>query len=172
MSFTSDWQKSTRDATLRDMEDSFDNVQVRRATTSDIPQLGGLLAALFAQEADFAPDVNRQARGLRLILEQPGVGHIHCAVMEDRIVGMVSILFTVSTAEGARVAWLEDMVVDPDLRGRGIGGMLLHEAIRCARDSGCKRVTLLTDDTNTEAMRFYKRADFVRSHMVPFRLKL
>lgn len=61
-----------------------------------------LLPLLFAQEADFAPDADRQTAGLRLILDQPETGHIDCAVTADGIIGMVSILFTVSTAEGGR----------------------------------------------------------------------
>ena len=146
-------------------------VKLRRASATDVPQLCGLLALLFAQEADFTPDAGRQGRGLRLILENQETGVIFCAVEGETIIGMVSILVTVSTAEGGRVAWLEDMIVHPDMRGHGIGGRLLHEAIRGAREAGCLRITLLTDDTNSAAMRFYARAGFGRSRMVPFRLK-
>ena len=41
-----------------------------------------------------------------------------------------------------------------------------------ARAAGCSRITLLTDATNESAMRFYGRAGFVGSLMVPFRLSL
>lgn len=153
------------------MENPAVQVSVRRATTDDVTQLCELLSLLFAQEADFEPDVDRQARGLHLILEQPEVGQIHCAADSGRIVGMVGILFTVSTAEGGRVAWLEDMIVRPEMRGHGIGARLLHEAVRGARAAGCKRITLLTDATNDPAMRFYARSGFTRSAMVPLRLK-
>jgi GNAT superfamily N-acetyltransferase len=145
---------------------------VRQAVTADVTQLCELLSLLFAQEADFKPDAERQACGLRLIVEQPEVGRIYCATDGDGIVGMVSILFTVSTAEGGRAAWLEDMVVHPSWRGHGIGERLLHETIREARAAGCSRITLLTDATNSSAIRFYGRAGFVRSQMIPFRLSL
>lgn len=154
------------------MEDSADQVSVRRATTADITQLCGLLTLLFTQEEEFAPDADRQACGLRLIVEQPEFGHIYCALTEGGIVGMVSVLFTVSTAEGGRAAWIEDMVVDPLQRGQGIGERLLHEAIGGARVAGCRRITLLTDAANRAAMRFYSRAGFVRSRMDAWRLSL
>ncbi|HUB87789.1 MAG TPA: GNAT family N-acetyltransferase [Verrucomicrobiae bacterium] len=154
------------------MEDSGAQVHVRKAGEADIPALCDLLALLFIQEADFTPDAVRQMRGLRLIIRRPEVGHIFCAVAGDDIVGMVSLLFTVSTAEGGRAAWLEDMVVHPVRRGRGIGEQLLREAIKDARASGCSRITLLTDGSNGSAQRFYERAGFVRSQMVPFRLSL
>ena len=149
-----------------------DKILVRQAVTADVPELCELLFLLFAQEADFKPDAERQARGLRLIVEQPEVGRIYCAIDADCIVGMVSILFSVSTSEGGRAAWLEDMVVHPSQRGQGIGERLLHKAISEARAAGCSRITLLTDATNSSAMRFYGRAGFVRSQMVPFRLSL
>ena len=149
-----------------------DKICVRPAITADVSQLCELLSLLFAQESDFQPDAERQVRGLRLIVEQPEVGRIHCATDGDIIVGMVSTLFTVSTDEGGRAAWLEDMVVHPSRRGHGIGDRLLHEAISDARAAGCSRITLLTDATNSAAMRFYGRAGFVRSQMIPFRLSL
>lgn len=154
------------------MQNSSGRILIRQAGIADIARLCELLSLLFAQEADFQPDAERQARGLRLIVEQPEVGRIYCAFDGDRIAGMVSILFTVSTAEGGRAAWLEDMVMHPSWRGQGIGNQLLRQAINEARAAGCSRVTLLTDDTNSSAMRFYERAGFVRSRMVPFRLSL
>jgi len=149
-----------------------DRIFVRLAVAADVPQLCGLLFILFAQEADFTPDLKRQALGLRLIIEQPSVGHIYCATDGDTIIGMVSILFTVSTAEGGRAAWLEDMVVHPGHRGQGIGERLLETVITEARSVDCRRITLLTDDTNTPAMLFYRRAGFALSQMIPLRLNL
>ena len=85
---------------------------------------------------------------------------------------MVSILFTVSTAEGGRAAWLEDMVVHPSRRGQGIGERLINEAKSGALAAGCSRITLLTDAMNSPALQFYEKAGFSRSQMVPLRLKL
>jgi GNAT superfamily N-acetyltransferase len=154
------------------MQHPVDMVRIRQATAADADQLCKLLSLLFAQEADFKPDAERQSRGLRLILDQPQVGHIYCATKGKFVIGMVSILFTVSTAEGCRAAWLEDMVVHPDWRGKRIGARLLHEAINRARTVGCARITLLTDSTNRPAMRFYQKAGFLRSGMIPLRLHL
>ena len=149
-----------------------ESVEIREAQLDDTPRLCALLAELFAQEADFTPDAERQRRGLRLILGNPEVGRVYCATESGTVIGMATILFTVSTAEGSRAAWLEDMVVHPDRRGRGIGERLLNHAIADARTAGCARITLLTDDDNHSAMRFYSRAGFVRSAMTPLRLSL
>jgi GNAT superfamily N-acetyltransferase len=104
-----------------------------------------LLAELFTQEVDFTPDAERQRRGPRFILDNPEVGRIYCATRSEGVIGMITILFTVSTAEGGRAAWLEDMVVHPDWRRRGIGRRLLNHAPAEAKMVGCTRITLLTD---------------------------
>ena len=85
--------------------------QIEQATADDIPQLAELLAMLFTQEADFRPDREKQMRGLRLIVDAPDRGRVFLARIDGQIVGMVSLLFTVSTAEGAAACWLEDLVV-------------------------------------------------------------
>jgi len=146
--------------------------RIDEATIEDVPQLSNLLQILFTQEADFIPDTSRQQKGLRLIIEQPEAGRIYCARLGNRVVGMVSLLLTISTAEGNRAAWLEDLVVHPDQRRRGIGGSLLRHAVDCAKQLGCSRITLLTDKTNHLAMQFYTRAGFTSSAMVPLRLYL
>lgn len=142
------------------------------ATNNDIPQLCGLLALLFDQEAEFRPDRELQAEGLRQIIEFPERGKILVLRNGPLIIGMVSLLFTVSTALGGRVAILEDMVVLPEFRSMGAGSRLLNEAIALAKSQGCLRITLLTDRVNGAAMMFYQRHGFILSEMVPMRLLL
>lgn len=147
-------------------------MRIDKATPADIPALCELLSALFAQEEEFAPNPEAQARGLARIIDDPGLGVILVARSEDRVVGMVNLLFTVSTALGARVAWLEDMVLASPVRNSGLGSALLAQAISLARVQGCKRITLLTDRSNAAAQRFYRKQGFVVSDMVPMRLLL
>ena len=132
--------------------------------------MAGLLNLLFKQEADFEPDQEKQEIGLRLIIESAHVGVILAARDGDQVVGMVSLLFTVSTAEGGPVCWLEDMVVRPDRRGGGLGSRLLQSAIDYARSHGFSRITLLTDKLNAGAIRFYGRHGFIESEMTAMRL--
>lgn len=145
---------------------------IREATIADVPALAGLLAELFAQEAEFTPEAERQHRGLAAIISNPAVGCILLAEDNGRAVGMVNLLFTISTARGTPVAILEDMVVSRNERGHKTGSALMTAAIARARAQGCSRITLLTDQDNLPAQRFYARFGFTRSAMTPYRLML
>lgn len=145
---------------------------VSPATEADIPALSNLLSILFAQEAEFKPDHAAQSKGLGQIIRNPELGAVLVGREGGNIVGMVNLLYTVSTALGERVALLEDMVVAPEARGSGVGSEILSQAIAYARQQGCKRITLLTDSDNLAAQRFYVRHGFGVSSMLPLRLAL
>jgi GNAT superfamily N-acetyltransferase len=146
--------------------------QIEQATLEDLPQLTDLLHDLFAQEHDFVPNRARQMRGLRLILEQPNRGRIFVLRIGERILGMINLLFTISTAEGGFVMLLEDVVVHRDYRRQGFGGRLLQHAIDYATKKDFLRMTLLTDRMNADSQRFFQAHGFFLSKMVPMRLVL
>ncbi len=144
-------------------------MQLREANIEDIPELCELLNYLFEQEEEFKPDTEIQSEGLRRIISNSDIGVIVIAIDSNKVMGMVNILYTVSTALGGRVAILEDMVVSPKMRGKGVGSKLLKFTLDIAKKNGCKRITLLADYDNDGAHRFYQQHGLMRSSMVAFR---
>jgi ribosomal protein S18 acetylase RimI-like enzyme len=142
------------------------------ARGEDVPQLSTLLGLLLAQEADFEPDPERQRRALGTIVADPSIGRVYVVREGADVIAMASLLYTVSTAEGGKAAWLEDVVVRPDRRGRGIGRMLLERVAARARADGVLRITLLTDPDNEPAHALYRGLGFEFSAMRPMRLRL
>jgi GNAT superfamily N-acetyltransferase len=145
---------------------------IEQATLEDLPQLTDLLIELFEQEGDFTPDRSKQMRGLRLILEQPNRGRIFVLRQNGMILGMINLLFTISTAEGGFVIMLEDVIIHRDFRHQGFGAKLLAKAIDYAQKKEFLRITLLTDRVNEEGQRFFKNHGFTESKMIPLRLVL
>jgi len=147
-----------------------ENVVIEPATEADLDELSGMLGDLFAQEGDFRPDKEKQLRGLRLIFEQPSRGRVFVLRQNGAIVGMINLLFTISTAEGGFVMLLEDLVIHKKYQGKGYGSRLLQHAIDFAKQKNFLRVTLLTDRPENVAQEFFRHHGFVESSMIPMRL--
>ena len=109
---------------------------------------------------------------MKAILADERIGRLFVAEKAGKLVGMVNLLYTESTALGARVALLEDMIVEPKSRSKGIGQGLLDKVYAQCRRDGIKRITLLTDHDNFKAHKFYSRGGFSRSEMLAFRKNL
>ena len=147
-------------------------VRIEPATIEDLDGLADLLMALFAEEEDFEPDRDKQEQGLRLILEQPRHGRVFALKNDHTIIGMVNILFTVSTAAGGMAVLMEDVIVHPEHRGQGYGTKLLDYVTEFVRMKKFRRITLLTDRTSEASQRFFEQNGFVMSGMVPMRKML
>jgi ribosomal protein S18 acetylase RimI-like enzyme len=77
-----------------------------------------------------------------------------------RIVGLLTlVVFRIPT--GVR-AWIEDVVVDEAVRGRGVGEALSQEAVRRAVGLGARTVELTSRPAREAANRLYQRLGFVR----------
>ena len=145
------------------------NLRIDPATLGDLDDLVELVMELFSLEEDFQPDRRKQQHGLKLILEQPNRGRIFVIRSEDKIIAMVNLLFTISTAEGGMVILLEDCIVHPDHRSQGLGSRLIKHVCEFAERRGFLRITLLTDRIVTESREFFSRHGFTESNMVPMR---
>lgn len=144
----------------------------RVAKTEDIPVLCELLWELFSQEVEFTPNKRSQEKALKKIIEDENIGDIFVAVKENKVIAMVNILYTISTALGEKVAILEDMVVFKEFKNQKIGSNLIEFTLDYFKKNSFKRVTLLTDSDNFNAHNFYKKHEFTESSMIVFRKSL
>ncbi len=62
-----------------------------------------------------------------------------------------------------RFAYVEDLVVNPEYRGMGLGRRLLERGIQWARENGFPGVMLETQDDNVPACTLYQSCGFVIS---------
>lgn len=135
-------------------------MKFRIAKIEDIKNLCKLLTELFSLEKEFTPNEKLQEDALKTIIEDEEIGHILVCELDGKIVAMVNILYSISTALGSRVALLEDMIVSNEYRNQNIGSKLLEFAKNFAKIQGCKRITLLTDSDNFKAHKFYEKHNF------------
>ncbi|HEY2667218.1 MAG TPA: GNAT family N-acetyltransferase [Actinomycetota bacterium] len=55
-------------------------------------------------------------------------------------------------------SWIPDLIVDPAVRRRGVGGALLQEAVRRSREAGCHELALESGAHRWGAHQFYRSA--------------
>jgi DNA-binding MarR family transcriptional regulator/GNAT superfamily N-acetyltransferase len=115
-------------------------------------------AALYAEEWGY----NEQFEALCAEIVAEFVQHLRptkerCWIAEKdgEIVGTVFLVRKSDT-----VAKLRLLYVEPSARGLGIGGRLIDECVRFAKQAGYRKITLWTQSELLAARRLYKRAGF------------
>jgi ribosomal protein S18 acetylase RimI-like enzyme len=148
-------------------------VTVRPARPEDAPALGRLGALLVRVHHDFDP--------LRFIAAGPDTERLYAGFLA-RQMAMPDVVVLVAEAEGRVMGYayaamegrdymalrdpagaIYDLVVDPDDRRRGTGGMLLEATVDALRARGAPRVVLSTAHRNEAAQRLFARAGFRRT---------
>jgi len=132
--------------------------RLRRATSADAPTLCSLINELAVYEKladESAPDPEALATHLAPDAN-PRCGAV-LAEVDATAVGFALFYPTYSTFLTNWGVHLEDLFVQPDFRGRGIGFALLERVVHIAADRGAERVEWMVLDWNTLALDFYDR---------------
>jgi ribosomal protein S18 acetylase RimI-like enzyme len=148
---------------------------IRKATPDDAPALGRLGALLVAVHHAFDAD--------RFIAPGPGTERGYGRFLVSQIDNEEAIIL-VAEEDGAVVGYvyaglegpdwmalrgpvgvIYDIIVDPERRQEGIGGLLLQAILKALADRRAPRVVLFTATPNTVAQRLFAAVGF-RSTMV------
>jgi ribosomal protein S18 acetylase RimI-like enzyme len=124
---------------------------LREATEETV----GSLNVLLRQLSKSAPMLDRQR--LAEIMSQSGT-FLLVARSEGEIVGMLTLV-TFFIPTGLR-AWIEDVVVDNSVRGKGIGTALTRKAIDIAKEQGARTVDLTSRPSRQAAHNLYEGLGF------------
>jgi len=93
------------------------------------------------------------------------------AESEEGIIGFTHCLFRPSTWTETDYCYLEDLFVDPNIRGKGVGRALMNKVFELAKEKNSKRVYWTTQEFNTTARVLYDSITPV-SEFVQYRLKI
>ncbi|QUC63115.1 GNAT family N-acetyltransferase [Streptomyces sp. A2-16] len=148
------------------------DLEIRPATTDDISAIVGMLAddPLGAQR-ESPDDLDPYLAALERLSHDPNQ-HLVVATREDRVVGTLQLTIVPGLSRrGATRSIIEGVRIHADERGSGLGSRLIEWAIEESRRQSCQLVQLTSDNTRTDAHRFYERLGFTASH-VGFKLVL
>lgn len=145
-------------------------MEIRRAVSSDIPELQRLLLQVGGVHHQIRPDIfrsgclkytNEDLAELLADEERP----VWCAMDGETMLGYCFCqwrTFRGSTALTDRTElYIDDLCVDENSRGHGVAKTLYDHVVTVARERHCNFITLNVWCGNDRAMRFYEKMGLV-----------
>lgn len=139
-------------------------ISVRRAGVEDAEAIARLLDDFNREFDEPTPGVEALAATCRRLLES---GEITVLLSGDDPDGLALLRFRPALWSEGLEAYLQELYVVPDLRGRGIGRALLEAAIEFSRERGADGIDLNTGETDTAARALYESMGFTNKEGGP-----
>ncbi len=136
-------------------------MSVRRITPDDVPAVVGLVRELAEYEkARHEARMTEDQLSAALFGDSRALfGHV--AVADGQVVGMALWFLNFSTWRGTHGVYLEDLYVQPQHRGSGLGRELLRTLADVCVQRGYDRLEWSVLDWNTPSIDFYRAAGAV-----------
>lgn len=120
------------------------------------------LGIITAEQIDYMLERGYSREALLPLVARDGQGIAPAdrGIALARIAGIsVGFVAWCPTGENAEMK-LEKLYVLPEHHGKGIGRALIEHVVRCARDAGCRALTLNVNRSNTGSIRAYEHCGF------------
>jgi GNAT superfamily N-acetyltransferase len=134
------------------------------AAEGDVDTVLDLIEELFDPPGVRPPDYERQAARQRAIacLRSPTSDALLAHASDGTPVGLATVYIDVLSIRQGRRCWVEEMVVSPPYRSRGVGAELLRAADEWARQKGCSHLELHSGLGRKDAHRFYLKQEMAQ----------
>lgn len=137
-----------------------DRLQITLAENSQIPDVAEFISLLLAEEGALESKTDLHKDALHQIKDNPLNGRIISATVDDVLVGVATLHFTISTVTAKRVCYIEDIIVKPNFRSSGIGTKIIEFAFSQAERDGCYKCSLHVGNMNERAKTLYEGLGF------------
>jgi GNAT superfamily N-acetyltransferase len=134
-------------------------MRIEAATRHTTPSVVALLGLQFEEHGIVLPP-ERLSAAVGALISDPSKGTIFVAFAPDAI-GIAVLAYTWTLEHGGLVAWLDELFVRPEYRGRGVGRSLLRRVLEGARAAGCRAIELEVDSEHARVETLYRREGFV-----------
>ncbi|MGH1362662.1 MAG: GNAT family N-acetyltransferase [Calditrichia bacterium] len=130
--------------------------QIRNATQNDVPDLIRLVRDLAIYEKLEHEFVGTEEQFSKYGFGENSIYDALLAISENKAVGFALYFYKFSTFTGRPTLHLEDLFVDPAMRGNKIGVSLLAALAAIAVKKDCARMEWNVLDWNEPAINFYQ----------------
>ncbi len=132
------------------------SLQIRSAVREDVGTILHFIRSLAIYEKLLGDVVADEEKLTRTLFGERPYAEVLIAEWEGKPAGFALFFHNYSTFLAKPGIYLEDLFVDPEYRGKGIGKALLVALARLARERDCGRVEWSVLDWNEPAIGFYK----------------
>lgn len=142
-------------------------MKVRLARYEDVADIRALLAddELGATREDMSEAGLVQYQAAFSKIDSDANNELFVVERDGRLIATAQVTWIPYLSRGGNErCHIEAVRVASDLRGLGIGAMLMQFIVDKARERGCLMVQLTTDRVRENAHRFYARMGFVATH--------
>jgi len=147
--------------------------EVWLAGAAEVEHVSGLMAAFRNHiERDAPTDEEIRSTAERLLKEPDTEFLLAAPHGAGEPAGICQLRYRLSVWTATDDCWLEDLFVNDEARGTGLGRALIDAAFERARARGCARVQLDVDEANTRAIAVYRAAGFGTEPGAPGRTML
>ncbi|MDT0212790.1 GNAT family N-acetyltransferase [Rothia sp. ARF10] len=131
---------------------------IREATPDDVSAILRLVHDLAAYEREPDAVEATEEHFTAALFPESGTPttFAHVAEVDGEVVGMAVWYLTFSTWTGVNGIWLEDLFVEPEHRGSGLGRELLATLARTCVERGYRRLEWWVLDWNEPSIGFYR----------------
>ena len=131
-------------------------MEIREATEADVPLILQFIRDLAIYEKLAHKVVATEEDLRRTLFANPRFAEVIFVSENGAEVGFALFFHNYSTFLGQPGIYLEDLFVNPEMRGRGYGKALLAHLARLAKERGCGRLEWAVLNWNTPSIDFYK----------------
>jgi GNAT superfamily N-acetyltransferase len=144
---------------------------IARVTASDLDDLLPLMRA-YCDFYSVSPSDDDLLGLSRALIEDPQREGVQLIARgsDGRAAGFASVFWTWDTTEGGRIAVMNDLYVDADVRGGGAGTSLIQACRVEARERGARALAWQTALDNTTAQSVYDRIGAERAQWLDYSL--
>ena len=134
------------------------SVNIRLAIPEDEEQCSKLLDVLAKATSD--PNNIFDSNTFNEVISNERGGLV-IAEEEGKILGMASISFNLALRYNGEYCQLEELVVHQEARGKNVGGLLIEETLRLAKNRGCEEFGLYLLESTKHNQSFYEKYGFI-----------
>jgi ribosomal protein S18 acetylase RimI-like enzyme len=142
-------------------------LEIRSCTIADLPAVKTLLDQL-TEVAHGDQDISLD-RLHRLLAEMGSVPDIYInrvACLDQEVVGFLSAIFYKTLFHEGGTCLINELIIDKDRRGGGIGEQLVKDIVGEARRRGMDEVEVGTEQDNQRAASFYQKCGFDETYLL------